>query len=132
MKEPPMSTGAEERFEGTRGVARLWYGVLAGAAAWKLQLVVNYAVVPYACWQRMEFINHAASFAMVLLALSGAWVAWGSWKATGASLDTDPGGTLGRSRFMALGGMALSGFLALIILGQWIPNLLLSPCDGIS
>jgi hypothetical protein len=126
-----MSTAAEERFEGTRGVARLWYGLLAGAAAWKLQLVVNYAVVPWACWHRVEFVNHLASFAMAALALSGAWVAWGSWKATGEGWDTDPGGVLGRSRFMALGGMALSGFLALVILGQWIPNLMLSPCDGI-
>jgi len=121
----------EERFTQTRGVARLWYGVLIGAAAWKLQLVVNYALVPYACWHRVEIVNHGASLATFLLALTGAWVAWGSWKETGEDFDTELGGPVGRSRFMALGGMALSALFALLILGQWIPNLFLSPCDGL-
>ena len=131
MNVPPMSD-AEERFHEPRGLAALWYGLLIGAVAWKLQLVVNYAVVPYACWNRVEFVNHAASFAMLALALSGCWVAWGSWKKTGEGTDMEMGGVVGRSRFMALGGMALSGLFALMILGQWIPNLVLSPCDGLS
>lgn len=132
MKPPPTSA-AEERFTQPRGVARLWYGMLAGAAAWKLQLVVNYAVVPYACWHRVEALNHLASLATFVLALSGAWVAWGSWKETGGGWDADDlGGPVGRSRFMALGGMALGALFALLILGQWVPNLFLSPCDGIS
>lgn len=128
----PAATAAGERFTQPRGLARLWYGVLAGAAAWKLQLVVNYALVPYACWQRAEWMNHGASLATLLLAASGAWVAWGSWRETGGGTDTAHGGAAGRSRFMALSGMALSGLFVLLILGQWIPNLLLGACDGIS
>ena len=37
-----------------------------------------------------------------------------------------------RNIILALGGIVLSGYLALVILAQWIPNLLLSPCDGIT
>ncbi len=122
----------EEGFLRPGGSTRLWYGVLIGAIAWKLQLVVNYAVVPYACWHRAEWINHAASFATVALALTGCWVSWRSWKETGGSLETDVGGPAGRSGFMALGGIALSALFALHILGQWLPNLFLSPCDGLS
>jgi hypothetical protein len=123
---------SEEAFAHPGGPARLWYGLLIAPAAWKLQLVVNYAVVPYACWHRVEWVNHLASFAMAALALSGAWVSWGSWKRTGGSLQTDVGGPVGRSGFLALLGVGLSALLALHILGQWIPNLFLSPCDGLS
>jgi Co/Zn/Cd efflux system component len=131
MSVQPMSE-AEERFTEPRGQAALWYGLLIGAVAWKLQLVVNYTVVPYACWNRVEFLNHAASFAMLALALSGCWVAWGSWKKAGESRDMEMGGVLGRSRFMAAAGLGLNALFALMILGQWLPNLMLSPCDGIS
>ena len=131
MSEPTPSA-AEERLAEPRSAAALWYGVLAGAFAWKLQLVVNYAVVPYACWHRFELMNHLASLATFFLALSGAWVAWRSWKRAGEEWDTERGGLVGRSRFMALGGLALSLLFALLILGQWIRNLLLSPCDGLS
>jgi hypothetical protein len=122
----------EERFLHPEGRGRLWYGVLIGIVAWKLQLVVNYAVVPYACWHRAEWINHFATFAMLALALSGAWVSWGSWKRMGGSLDTAVGGPVGRGSFMALSAIALNALLALHILGQWLPNLFLSPCDGLS
>lgn len=114
------------------GLSRLWYGLLIGAAAWKLQLVVNYAVVPYACWHRAEILGHLASFAAAALAASGAWVAWGSWKRYGGGMETEHGGAPVRGRWMAITGLVLSAYFVLLILGQWLPNLLLSPCDGIS
>jgi hypothetical protein len=122
---------SEEAFIAPTGGLRLWYGTLIGAFAWKLQLVVNYAVVPYACWHRAEWINHVASFAMGALALTGCWVSWRSWQRTGGGWETDVGGPVGRARFMALCGIALSALFAFHILGQWIPNLFLSPCDGL-
>ena len=66
---------AEERLSGMGAVFALWYGMLGGAIAWKLQLMVNYAVVPYACWHRVEILNHLASLATFLLALAykGHW-----------------------------------------------------------
>lgn len=131
MSVQPMSE-TEERFHQPRALAALWYGLLAGAVAWKLQLVVNYAVVPYACWNRVEILNHAASLLTFSLALSGCWVAWRTWKQAGKDGDVEAGGIVGRSRFMAVGGLALSALFALMILGQWLPNLMLSPCDGIS
>ena len=123
---------SEEGFVQPGASMHLWYGVLIGAVAWKLQLVVNYAVVPYACWHRVEWVNHLASFAMASLALSGAWVSWRNWQRMGGSFDTSVGGPAGRSGFMALCGIALNALFALHILGQWIPNLFLSPCDGLS
>lgn len=126
-----MHTTAEEATAAV-GTGRLWYGLLVGAAAWKLQLMINYGLVPYACWHDLSPLIHLASLSTMLVAVSAAWVAWGSWKRVGEGKDTAVGGPVGRSRFMAVSGIVASGYFALLILGQWLPNLLLSPCDGIS
>lgn len=127
-----MTTATQARESELPRTRELMYGLLIGAVAWKLQLMINYSLVPFACWRDLGVLIHLASLTMTLLALSGAWIAWGSWKRMGEGWEMELGGPLGRSRFMALSGIALSGFFALLIVGQWIPNLLLSPCDGIS
>lgn len=127
-----MNATAQEHSAEPVGTGRLWYGVLIGAAAWKLQLMVNYALVPHACWMDLSILIHLASLSTALLSLSGSWVALESWRRLGKGTDTEIGGPEGRSRFLALSGLAAGSFFALLILGQWIPNLLLSPCDGIA
>ena len=114
------------------GAGRLWYGVLIGALAWKLQFVVYYVLVPYACWHGLPVLIHLSSLGALLLALSGGWVGLESWRRSGRSLETEMEETWARSRFMGLSGMVMGPFFGLLILGQWIPILLLSPCDGIS
>jgi hypothetical protein len=127
----------EDHYSGTRGAAVLWFGFLGGAAAWKGQLMVNYMLVPYACWHGLSITIHLASLAFLLLALWAGWTAWGSWQETGGhprgegGYDRTVSATMGRSRFMAVSGVIMSAYFALVILGQWIPNLLLSPCFGI-
>lgn len=127
-----MSSMTQQELLEPVGLGRLWYGVMIGAGAWKLQLLALYALVPYACWHGLPILIHMSSLAGFLLALSGGWVGWENWRRSGASIDTELGGTAGRSRFMGLAGMVIGPFFALVILGQWLPNLLLSPCDGIS
>lgn len=114
------------------GAARLWYGVVVGAVAWKVQLLVFYSLVPFACWHGLPVLIHLSSLSALLLALSGGWVGLVSWRRSGRTLETEVEGTWARSRFMALSGMVMGPFFGLLILGQWLPILLLSPCDGIS
>lgn len=123
---------AFRHFEEPKGMAQLWYGLLAGVVAWKLQLMVIYALVPFACWNGLYWLIHVATVATIALSLSGAWVGLVNWRRVGRSGDTAQGGVLGRSRFMALSGLVLGLFFAFIILGQWLPNLMLGPCDGIA
>jgi hypothetical protein len=129
---------AEQEFSAGSGVALLWYGFLGGPIAWKLQLMVVYMLVPYACWHDLPITIHLASLVCLALSLSAAWVSWGSWKSVGGH-PIGPGGydetasaTLGRSRFMAVSGVLMGLFFGLMIVGQWIPVLVLSPCFGIS
>jgi hypothetical protein len=127
-----MSESHEEQVAGGRIQPMLWYGIFGSIVAWKLQMVTNYALYPYLCWHRLEIVNHVLSLIFFAMALSAAFVAWRAWQHMGEHTDLAQGGVIGRSRFMAVSGILLSLYLALVILGQWIPNVILSACDGIS
>jgi hypothetical protein len=124
------------RFSERREAALLWFGFLGPFAAWKVQLMVNYVLVPYACWRDLGFLIDLASLAAFALALLAGWVAWGAWKRstdareaiagepTGSMVETE----ISRARFMSMSGMGFGAFAALLILAQWLPGLVLSPC----
>jgi hypothetical protein len=128
----------EDRYNEKSKVAWLWWGFLGGFFAWKLHLMVSYMLVPYACWHDLSILIDVASLVLVLMALSSVWVSWVTWKEVGGhplgegGYDESTSATIGRTRFMAISGVIVGTFTALVILGQWIPNLVLSPCHGIS
>jgi hypothetical protein len=128
----------EDRYNENRKVGRLWWGFLGGFVAWKLHLMVSYMLVPYACWHDLSILIDIGSLALVLVALSSAWMSWGTWREVGGypmgegGYDESTSAVIGRTRFMAVSGVIVGTFSALVILGQWIPNLVLSPCHGIN
>lgn len=123
-----MDATAERHDSGREGIAELWFGLLAAPAAWFLHLTVNYSLVRYACATGAPWILHLVTLAALALAGTGGWVAWRNWRRTGRPAETTGGGVEGRSRFMAVGGVAASAFFALVILAAELPNLFLEPC----
>lgn len=115
-------------FDEPAGIGELWFGLLAGPAAWLVHLNVSYALVRYVCASGSGWLLHLGTLAMLALAAAGVLVALRSWRRIDEPTVTGGAGTLGRTRFMALGGMALSGFFLLVILLAWLPDLILSPC----
>jgi hypothetical protein len=114
-------------------LAGLWAGLLAGPLAWAALLQTNYLLSYVACEQRQTWMLHlSAGVALALIAI-GAWLAW-----TGApSLPAgDPSAAPGsdpaviRARFMAIGGLVLCAWFALVVLATEIPALVLHPCTS--
>lgn len=147
----PERSGAEGYFDRGAGLSALWFGFLAGPTAWFLHLVISYALVVYVCRTGDVWLLHLATAGTVLLAGAGVLVAMGSWRRLfprsepnapdvehATMMDqreglrrSDPADpTIGRARLMALGGIALSGFFLAMILMAWVPDLVLSPCEG--
>lgn len=124
-------TGDVRRFREGRGVAALWFAVLAGPLAWMLGLNAGYGLVRVACARDGMLYLHAISLLTLLLALAGGWVARREWKRSGGEWPGEEGGTLPRSRFMAALGLLASGLFALVIVAQWIASFFLNPCMGI-
>ncbi len=122
------SRDAPAYFDRREGIVTLWFGFLAGPAAWFLHLNISYSLVRLICVRGGFWLLHLTTLVTLVLAAAGVWVAWRSWQRLGEPEVTKGSGTLGRSRFMALGGITLSGFFLLTILVAWIPDFLLDPC----
>ena len=108
--------------------------MLAGPVAWATLLETNYVLSYVACEQRQTWMLHLA--AAVALAIVAAGAAF-SWQAAPHGLSyererdvsTDPVDTaIIRARFMAIGGLALCAWFALVIVATEIPVVVLQPC----
>jgi hypothetical protein len=112
-----------------RRLAVLWTGVLLAPLAFLANLEVAYALVTASCDRGDHLLLHLTHLASLLLVLGGAWAAWSTWRAESAEEPGQGGGAVGRTRFMAGLGLLLSAMFALVIVAQWIPGFLLSPCQ---
>lgn len=126
----PSSTLPRDWSEPGRLLA-LWTGILAGPLVWAALLQTNYILSYVACEQRQSWPLHVATAVALLLIAGAAWVAWRAAPSLGddehASEDLDAARAL-RARFMALGGLALCAWFALVILATAIPALVMHPC----
>jgi nicotinamide riboside transporter PnuC len=125
------ATESPEHLRTGRGIAVLWFAVLAGPLAWMLGLNAQYSLVRVACARDNMLYLHAVSILTLLLAASGGWVAWREWRRTGRAWPDEQGGTMARSRFMVALGLLGSALFTLAILAQWVASLFLNPCMGI-
>jgi hypothetical protein len=109
----------------------LWSGLLAGPLAWAALLQTNYTLSYVACEQQHTWMLHLAT--VLALAIVGA-AAFAAWRAAPSlqveeHANEDAAGTsLQRRRFMALAGLALCAWFAIVILATEIPALVLHPC----
>ena len=111
-----------------RGLALLWFAVLAGPTAVALNMFVGYALVKWACASGHAFVLTAIAALMFALALSGAWVAWTS-RARLRDADEEGGRIVDRSYFVATVAFGFALLNALLIVMQTYPRFVLSPCE---
>jgi uncharacterized Tic20 family protein len=89
-------------------------GLFLPPLAWFANLEVNFALAPMACSGHAKIALLLVSLAALVIALAGCFLAW-----TQRSFD----------RRLGIGGAVLSAFLAMVIVAQAIPNLILRGCE---
>jgi hypothetical protein len=120
-----------EVLEEPRGIATLWFAMLAGPVAWFTGLNLNYSLVRLACAKGSLVSLHLVSALTLALAVSGGVVAWREWRRVGGGWPGEGGDPRARSRFMAVIGLMSSALFSVVILAQWVAQLILNPCVGI-
>lgn len=124
-----MANAAEAQDLRRRREAMLWAGIFAGPSAWSLDLGLSYLLVwharrtGHAYWL---YIVTAAALGLAALGAAFAWKVFGEVRSDTSELE---GRTRGRARFMALGGLLLSVFSALLIIAEAVPKFILRPVD---
>jgi hypothetical protein len=121
-----MSSSQQERIP---HVILLWLGLLLPPLAWTLQMGVLYMLQPWECLHPDRVaLSNPISLVAIVIAIAGGVVAWRRWHALREPAPEPMEQLRSRGRFMALLGVLLSALFALVIIAQWIPNHLLSPC----
>ena len=111
-----------------RGLALLWFAVLAGPAALFANQFAGYALVKWACASGHTYVLTGIAIAMLCLALAGTWVGWTCRNRLRDA--TEYGGRIiDRSYFVAIVGVGLGLLTALLIVMQAYPHFILSPCE---
>jgi hypothetical protein len=125
-----MGRKGEQEFKSAGGSLALWTGLLCGPIAWLLQLQIGYILIPWACAHDVQAISlHIVTVAALLLTLAGGFINWRNWQRTGKEELDGEGGTVSRSRFMAVLGIFTSAMFFLTILVQGMASFILHPCQ---
>lgn len=111
-------------------LAALWFGFLAGPAAWFAHLMIGYIVGAYLCQADATWALHLFTLGAVAVCAVSGVVSWRLWRETGSVREPEGGGVLGRTRFMALSGVVLSALFALIVVTAGLSNVFLEPCGA--
>jgi hypothetical protein len=106
-----------------------WIGVLGGPLVWLVFLQVNYMLSPSACLSQNKTMLGIVTLIALFGTMASAFAAWRAWQRAGGTSQTEEGGVIGRSRFMALSGIGLSALFALVVLASAFPIIFLAACD---
>jgi hypothetical protein len=122
-------TDPNTRVTEARRIAALFTGLLLAPVAFLANLEIAYALVHPACRLGNRLPLHAVHAGAVVFALAGLLTAWRIWRAEGVEWPAYAGGPLARTRFLAGLGVATSALFLLVLVAQWIPSFVLSPCQ---
>jgi hypothetical protein len=116
---------------------RLWFGLVAGPAAWALHEMLSYAVAGQACTDgvaRLGPLGEGGVRALLVViavgavaaALAGMMVSWRNLRALRSAPETSP--SRGRMHLMALAGVLVSVMALVGLLYAGLPTLLVDLC----
>jgi hypothetical protein len=130
----------------------LWFGFLAGPAAWTVQTLVDTAVTSHGCYPQLfplssptlgglRGVLFVVSVLAIILCVAGALVSWRDWMRTRdehhsrsgkAGRHSQPAALLetgeGRTRFMALSGILTSVTFLIVVIAHAASIFLVGPC----
>jgi len=120
----------------------LWFGVVGGALAWMVHLVVSYALVPWVCATGNEWVLHALTGLLGLVALAATGSGFRTWRQARRHTHASPEHAAVESRgpvesewiegFLGPFGALLSAFFLILILVEGLPAVLVtSPCETV-
>ena len=111
-----------------RGLALLWFAILAGPTAVATNMLAGYALVKWACAHDHPNVLTLIALGTFVLALTGAWVGW-TCRERLRDANEQGGSIVDRSYFTALIAIGLALLNAFLIVMQAYPRFVLSPCE---
>ena len=123
-------TVPDERTRFTRwpGLLSLSIGVLLGPIAVLVNEELIYVTNMWACGMGKQPMMHIVPIVCLLATIGAGLLARRDWIRVGRGIEEEAATIDSRTRFLALGGMAISALSALIILAQWLAIFVFGAC----
>jgi hypothetical protein len=106
----------------------LTLGVVLGPIVALAHQQAVYAAAMWACGRRMPAALHAIPALCLIVVIGAAIGGYRNWRAVGGGVEDEHDAVATRTRFLALTGMAVSSFSAIVIIAQWLAIFVFDPC----
>jgi threonine/homoserine/homoserine lactone efflux protein len=104
-----------------------WPALLVAPTLALTNLSITYALVTPSCARQDRLALNAVSALVLLLCVWFSWQAWRNWRM--APARSEPGDARAqRKPFVALVACMTGALSCLVVLAQWFPQWILSPC----
>ena len=110
------------------GLLSLTLGIVVGPIAVLVNEELIYVTNMWACGTGKQLAMHVVPIVCLIVTLGVGLLAWRDWDRVGRGVEDEAATVDSRSRFLALGGMAISALSALIILAQWLAIFVFGAC----
>ena len=110
------------------GLLSLTLGVVIGPIAVLVNEELIYVTNMWACGTGKQLAMHVVPIVCLAVTVGVGLLAWRDWDRVGRGVEDEAATVDSRSRFLALGGMAISALSALIILAQWLAIFVFGAC----
>jgi hypothetical protein len=116
------------RFVRWPGLLSLTLGVVLGPIAMLVNEEMIYLTNMWACGTRSQLAMHVVPLICLIVAAGAGFRAYADWNRVGRGVEEKAATVDSRTRFLALGGMAISALSALLILAQWLAIFVFGAC----
>lgn len=110
------------------GLLSLTLGVVIGPIAVLVNEELIYVTNMWACGTGKQLAMHVVPIVCLAVTVGVGLLAWRDWDRVGRGVEDEAATVDSRSRFLAVGGMAISALSALIILAQWLAIFVFGAC----
>jgi hypothetical protein len=118
----------ERWFAAPRGISALWAGILAGPCAWAADLGISYSLVQWTCGGGPQVVLHLITLFSLSIIGGGAFAAWRALQLVSFQTAEDGNAPDERGKFMAMLGLAMCIFFAIVVVASAIPRWVLDAC----
>lgn len=112
-----------------KGLALVVGGLLIAPLAWLFDLQASYSLVKWACQHDRRWVLFALPCVSLTAVAIGTGISGSSIARLRPQAQEDGGGRTDRTYLLALAGLTLNVFFALLILTSLVPRYVLSPCE---
>ncbi|MGZ5888147.1 MAG: hypothetical protein ACXWKI_14515 [Ramlibacter sp.] len=105
-----------------------WPALLVAPFLALSNLAITYALVTPSCSHQRMLAPHLVSALLLIACAWMSWMAWRNWSDAGAQHDLPSDARQKRRPFVALVAFMVGSLSCLVVIAQWFPQWVLSPC----